>query len=231
MQRILLLAFVLMMNYPVFAQSFVIEDINTLSDHLTYKNSRDYASIYDNIDGTPYLKDEFVKGEVIINDSIRIEHVPLRYNIMNDKIEFRDNNEQVLEIALSEQTYQFSFDEHVFVHRTYLINGEKNEGILEELVDGHIKLFKKYSAEFKQATKAIGFQDAEPDRIERKNEIFLIAADDAIPSEIEAKKKKVFAALKPFQPDIEQYAKKEKLKPRSEEDLIQLIHYCNQTDN
>ena len=229
MRRILCLAFVLIMNYPVFAQSFVIGDMNTLSDHITYRNSRNQASMYENIDGTPYLKDDFVKGEVIINDSIRIEHVPLRYNILNDKIEFRDNNEQGLEINMTEQAYQFNFDKHVFIKCNYLINDEENTGVLEQLVDGRVKLFKKYAAEFKPATKAIGFQDAEPDRIERKDEIYLLAVDDGIPEEINPKKNELFAALKPFKKDIELYAKKEKLRPRSEEDLIQLIRYCNQT--
>jgi len=230
MRRILFLAFVLMVNYSVFAQSFVIGDVNTLSDHITYRNSRNQTSIYEDIDGTPYLKNEFILGEVLINDSIRFVNVPLRYNILNDKIEFRDDNDQVMEINLSEQTYQFRFDKHVFVACNYLINGEENTGILEQLVEGRIKLFKKYSAEFKPATKAIGFQDAEPNRIERMDEIYLLTVDYGIPKEINLKKKEVFAALKPFKNDIELYAKKEKLKLRSEEDLIQLIHYCNQAE-
>ena len=177
------------------------------------------------------MKAEFIPGEVLINDSLRIENVPLRYNILNDKIEFRNENNQVLELNMDELSYRFRFDEHIFVPGSYLANGEKQVGILEQLVEGRLKLFKKYSAEFKPATKAIGFQDAEPDRIERKDEIYLLAEGQEIPKAIKTSKNEVFAALKPFKSDIEQFAKSEKLNPRKEADFIELVRYCNSADN
>ncbi|WP_167619175.1 hypothetical protein [Maribellus sediminis] len=231
MQRIVFLAFVLLVAQSVSAQSFVIGDISTLSDHIIYRNSKNHASIYDNIDGIPYLTAEFIQGEVLISDSLRIVNVPLRYNILNDKIEFRNENDQVLELNMEELGYRFWFDEHVFVPGSYVADGEKKVGILEQLDEGRLSLFKKYSAEFKPATKAIGFQDAEPDRIERKDEIYLLAEGQGIPKAIKANKKEIFAALKPFKSDIEQFAKSEKLNPRKEADFIELVRYCNSAEN
>ena len=231
-RTILFFPVLMLFTLSAFAQAFVIGDVNTLSDHLTYKNSDNnnpgIDSYYANIDGSPYLDNEFSTGEVTMNDSLQFKNIPLRYNVLNDKMQFLDERNQIFEIDNPEQNYRYILGEHRFLSCDYSIEGEIQHGIIEELVKGKIKLYKKYSAKFKPATKAIGFQEAEPDRILRDDEIYLFAIGNAVPENIRFNKKTLFNSLEPFKKDIEQYAKKENLKLRSEEDLIRLIRYCNE---
>ena len=211
-----------------FSQSFIIRDLSTLSDRLSYKNNNNEDTYSQNIDGSPYLTKDFIQGEVILNDSFLYKYVPLRYNIYNDKIEFKNNKEQVLEIDNSKQNGKFKFDDHLFIYHKYQCEGQIKQGILEQLVDGKVQLYKKYIIKFEPATKAAGYQDAKPNRFIRFDDEYLIAIGEDIPEFINKNKKILFGKLNQFKPDIGQYAKKEKLNPKSEKDLIHLIEYCNE---
>ena len=84
-----------------FPQAFTIADLSSFSDLLSFEKNKSgafYNNGYRDFDGTPYLNDNFIPGEVIINNSIRIEDVPLRYNIFSNRIEFRNKQKQVFEI-------------------------------------------------------------------------------------------------------------------------------------
>ncbi len=215
--------------YTGFSQAYIISDIGSLSDQFNFEKSR--ANVlngpnYSNIEGSPYLSEEFIPGEVILNDSIRFEKIPLRYNIYSDKIEFRNDRKQILEIDASNQAYRFNFGNLCFTSSDYSYNGHNERGILELLADGKIRLYKKYLIDFKPATKAIGFKDAEPDKFVRLDDDYLIATGQGNPEPFR-NTKELLGKLKQIKPDIEQYAKDQKLKLKSEKGLIQLIQFCN----
>ncbi|PTN09479.1 hypothetical protein [Mangrovibacterium marinum] len=225
MKKLALLGLSLFINLIGYSQAFTIRDLSSLSDHLTYK--RNNENTYTNIEGSPFLDENFVVGKVIINDSILIENVPLRYNIYSDKIEFKNANGQILEISNSGQVYQFKLGSHTFLESEYRTKNETEQGVLELLVNGNIKLYKKYRIELKEATKAIGFQDAQPNRFTPLDDEYLIAEGDAIPQVIK-NPKILLEELKSYQPDIEKYIQKEKVRVKTESGLIRLIRHCNQ---
>ncbi|MCW0483290.1 hypothetical protein [Gaoshiqia sediminis] len=227
MRIALLLLFSFLFYHMGFSQAFTITDLSSLSDLLSFeKNKSSTFDPYSDFDGTPYLNDDFVPGEVIVNDSIRIEDVPLRYNIYSDRIEFRNEHEQVLEIDHSKQEFDFDFGGHLFTIQDYLDHGESKRGILELMVDGHIRLYKRYLIDLKPATKAIGYQEAQPNRFTRQDDEYLVAEGQGIP-EIFRKQKDLLEKLKEIKPDIDQYAKNQKLKLKTDKGLIQLIQHCN----
>jgi len=227
MKKITFLAILILFALTGISQTYIISDLSTLSDQYTLDKSGKSGLVAPNIDGTPYLMDEFSEGEVIINDSIRIEKVPLRYNIYNDKIEFQNENEQILEIGNESSSYQFDFKDLSFCNLNYLVDGETQLGILELLVDGNVKLYKKYNLELAPAQKAIGFQDATPDRFVRKEDQYLVSIGQELPS-VFSNPKKLLTELQKIRPDINSVAKKEKIRLRSEKGLCTLIQYCNE---
>jgi hypothetical protein len=213
--------------FTAVSQTYIISDLSTLSDQYTLHKSGKSGFVAPNIDGTPYLMDEFSEGEVTINDSIRIEKVPLRYNIYNDKIEFQNENEQILEIGNESRSYQFDFKNLSFQNLNYLVDGETQLGILELMVDGNVKLYKKYNLELEPAQKAIGFQDATPDRFVRKEDQYLISIGQQLPY-VFSNPKKLLPELQKIKQSINSFVKTEKIRLRSEKDLIELIEYCNE---
>lgn len=227
MKYLFLIVIISTLCFTAVSQTYIISDLSTLSDQYTLDKSGKSGLVAPNIDGTPYLMDEFSEGEVIINDSIRIEKVPLRYNIYNDKIEFKNENEQILEIGNESSSYQFDFKDFSFRNLNYLIDGKTQSGILELLVDGNVKLYKKYNLELAPAQKAIGFQDATPDRFVRKEDQYLVSIGQELPS-IFSNPKKLLTELQKIRPDINSVVKKEKIRLRSEKGLCILIQYCNE---
>lgn len=229
MKCILTFVFTLSVVLSGFSQSFVISDIPTLSDHLTYKNgvpNQINGKYYDYIDGSPFLKDDFEKGTIIINDSLRFDKVPLRYNILTDNIEFTDGKDQIMEIDNMQNYNVYIGDQH-FKTSDYVSEDGIKHGVLEILGNGKIQLLKKYFIEFEAATKAIGYADAKPDRFVKKAPQYFIADGSNIPALLKTNKKALLKQLKQFKPNIEQYAKNKRLKPNIEKDLVLLIQYCN----
>lgn len=231
MKELIIFLFCLGCSMTGFSQTIVIKDLGSLSDQLTYKRSRNNNAEnanYSNIEGSPFLHQDFVLGDIVKNDSIRYENIPLRYNIYTDKMEFLNNRKQIMEIDNAEPIYTFSVGKHSFIIHDYLNYGEKTRGILELLVKGQIQLYKKYNVVYKPAEKAIGYKDPEPRRFIRKDDEYLIAAKNQLPEPV-GNKKSLLNKLKQFKPDIEKYAKENRLKPKKEADLIKLVRYCNES--
>jgi hypothetical protein len=109
----------------------------------------------------------------------------------------------------------------------YSDRGEDKRGILELLVDGNVGLYRQYIVHFKEATKTAGYQEAQPNRFVRQSDEYLLSIGDSMPETIR-KSKLLMEDLKKIKPDIEDYAKEQKLKIKSEEGLTKLIQYCNQ---
>jgi hypothetical protein len=213
-----------------FSQTFTITDLSSLSDLMSFeknKSSEFNNPSYANVDGTPYLNEEFIPGDVFINDTILIEEVPLRYNVYSDEMEFVSAQEQVLVINDPNKKFEFNLEGELFSIQEYSEHGNTERGVLQLLVDGDFRLYKKYQVDFKPATKAIGFQEAQPNRFTRQDDQYLLAVEQEAP-ETFRNHKDLLEKLKAHKPAIEKYAKEQKLKLRSESGLIQLIQYCNE---
>lgn len=208
-----------------FSQSYEMRNLSDLNDQYVLQKSRD--SEYNSVEGTPYLDKEFVKGEIVVDDTMRYLDIPLRYNIYNDKIEFKDESGQVLEVGIDAPACIYKFGPHRFVSTEYIDRGKEKQGILEVLVEGHVQLFKQYIVDFKQATETKGYEDAKPNRFVRQGDEYFLAIDEGKPEFIR-NSKALLEKLKPLYPDIEEYKKSQKLKLRSENDFIRLIQYCNE---
>lgn len=211
-------------------QTYEIKDINSLSDQ--YKFGRFTEISFDddtqkNYEGTPFFNEDFSTGDVVINDTTHYQKIPLRYNIYTDKIQFRNNQGRILEFNLSSQKYIFTIEDHRFVNKEYRRYNEKETGILEILAEGKISLYKKYGVVFKQATREAGFKPAEPNRFKPLDDKYLIAIDNTIPEAITLSKK-LLDQLEVLKPGAAEFARSNKIKLRSEKDLIRLIEYCNQ---
>ena len=226
MRLLFIFIFIIAVEAAGISQSTIMRSITDLSDQYNTVNYDRNLMMGDaNVEGSPYLAEGFIKGEVVLADSISYYDIPLRYNIYNDRIEFQTKEEQVLEIDIRSQSCSAEFGPHHFISADYIERGKEKFGFLELLEEGHISLYKKYIVTFKEATETKGFQDAQPNRFVRQSDEYLLAIDQGMPETFRSKA--LLEILMPLCPDIETYKKSEKLKLRQEEDLIRLISYCN----
>jgi len=213
-------------SYSGFAQTTIMQNVGDLSDQYRLEKSKGAISMVD-VKGSPYLEELFFPGEIVVNDSLVIKDVPLRYNIYNDRFEFTNEDGQVLEIGIMDNDFTYTIQNKVFSTLNYSDRGEEKRGILELLVDGNVRLYKQYIVHFKEATKSAGYQDAQPNRFVRQSDEYLLSISDGMPQTIR-KSKLLLGDLTKVKPDIEVYAKEQKLKLKSEDGLLRLFKYCNQ---
>lgn len=225
MRLIFVIIIVTIAGSSVFSQTYAMRNLTDLSDQYTTEMGKRNLEFAD-IEGSPYLDEAFVPGEIVINDTIHYTEIPVRYNIYNDRIEFQTSAGQILEIDISGQKTNYKFDTHFFIATDYIDRGKEKKGILEVLVDGRVQLYKQYIIDFKKATETKGYEDAKPNRLVRQDDEYLLAIDQGKP-ETFRNSKDLMEKLSLINPGIEQYKKSQKLKLRLEQDLIKLIQYCN----
>lgn len=212
-----------------FCQSNIPRDLKSFTDQFRYEEIRtntERRANYNFIKGSPFLNKEFIEGKVTMNDSINFQAVPLRYNILSDKMEFMTENNLILEVDNTTASYIFKVGDKTFVNQPYHQKNQEKTGILQLLVNGEFKLYKKYTVDFKAATESKGFQESEPDRFERKKDQYFISAPNKT-IELIKRKKDIVEILESENPEVKKFIKNERIKARSEEDLIKLILHCN----
>lgn len=230
MRRILLILIMVSSVLTATGQGFTITDINTLGDQFIFERSRrgtvDYNR-YARIDGSPFLNEKFKEGEVIINDSLMVLNVPMRYNMHTDRIEFIGQNGLVLEMNTQGNRFEFNFDDRRFTTANYFIRGVANQGILEMLIDGEVQLYKKRDVEFREAEKARGYQDPKPDRFVARDDILLLSKSHGEPVAILTRR------------DIEEWVEKnlpgkrevtdiKRIRVGNENSMVGLVEFLNQ---
>lgn len=182
---------------------------------------------YDDIDGSPYLNENFVPGQIIGSDSSQYTHVPLRYNIFTDQIEFLNKDKEVLEVTNPENYHWFQIGDQIFGYFQFTHKGETISGYFEILSEGKATLLKRYIIKLKDAEPAKAYKDPQPPRfLKLPPELYLSINNQ--PAEKLPGSSKILQILKQIKPDVDQWAERENLKLNKEEAITKAVDYCNQ---
>ncbi|MDD4993705.1 MAG: hypothetical protein PHR83_15895 [Paludibacter sp.] len=180
--------------------------------------NQDYHD-FDNIDGTPYLNDEFINGTFYIKDTAAFK-LPIRYNIYADHMEYKmdgiiyyvDSPQSVSKIVLGEST---------FIYLSFIEKG----GYYELLEAGKYKLVQKRRVEFKHSeTKPI--EGLIRSRYESNTDLFYLVNNQNQAFKI-GNMNSVLKALQDQRTKIETFIKLEKIRNTKKENLIKIIKYYN----
>jgi len=149
----------------------------------------------------------------------------MRYNIYADEMEFKDRNGKTL--ALNKDN-----DENVIIlNKRKFKYFPQNElkCYCEILSDGKLSLLKKYSVIYQKPEAPKAYEQSAPARFTSGNEkYFLLKGDGEV--EYLAKKKNIVEYLDGFQNPAKEYINDKKLKLNSEEALVQLVDYYNESN-
>ena len=114
------------------------------------------------INGSPYLNDEFLNGKVYTTSKTQFVDIPLRLNIYNDQVEFRNAEGQVYAIATPEIIELIEFGEYQIEYLSYQNGNKVSTGYFLLLEKGEASLYSKLRVTLEQPKKAGGYQDAQP---------------------------------------------------------------------
>lgn len=195
------------------AQQFLLQDVNGRPLRIGQ---------YENINGSPYLRDEWTKGRVVLANGNFFEGVPLKYDLVADQLLFQTEEGQVLEFVQPVREFHFEGKDNIYRSGFAPIDNHTSASFYQVLEDGNAKLLKKSDKVIREE-KAYGTATITKNIMEYTN--YYIEGDDQM---VRVKNEKdLLRALQGHEADLKDFIKKNKLKLKKEEDMVQLVKYYN----
>ena len=172
--------------------------------------------------GSPFANDEFLKGNVILNNDDEYENVPLKYNTYNDELYFKNAKDEMLLsfvipvkcFKLAGQTYLNGFPE---------IDNFTKKSFYGLLAGNKIKLlFKSYKTILE--TRPYNSPHAEK-RFESYKAYFILKEGKMY--RFKPSRKELLDLFDSSSPKIEEYIKKEKVYFKNDSDLVKIFDFIN----
>lgn len=180
----------------------------------------------EDIDGSPYLNDEFINGTIYTTSKLQYVDVPLRYNIFNDDLEFRTNNNQVMAMATPEIIERVTFGEYELVYIPFASQKKMKRGYFKVVVKGDISFYARPQILYQQPKEPAAYVDAKPAKFASKPDTYYLrdGKNEAIKVD---KKSEVINFFPSHNDEIATYIKKNKIKANKEDGLKKVVEYYN----
>lgn len=178
------------------------------------------------IEGSPYLNDDFIKGTIFTTTKLRYENIPLNYNIYNDNLEFRSPDDQILAMSTPEIVQKAVFGNIEMEYIPFISAKKTKRGFFLTKEEGFATLYARPQLIFKQPTKPTAYKKAEPARFINKPNIYYIRIGQEAALKV-VSKKDIISIFPDHKKEIETFIKKNKVKITKEESLKKLVLYYN----
>lgn len=178
---------------------------------------------YTNLKGSPYLYDDWVKGEVRLANGVEYKDIFLMYDQVIDQLSFTYKKDKPQ--AFVDPVASFIIGDRAFRRDVMSQNKPLAEEFFEVLVDGEVKLLKRTN---KKVLEEIALAVATKQKnIYTTTSYYLVVADKMVKVN---NKKSVTKALGKHQNTVEKYIKEKDLNLKEEQDLVDLMTYYNTLD-
>jgi hypothetical protein len=178
------------------------------------------------IAGSPYESEEFVPGEIITNNSLRYEGIPLRLNIYSNEMEFRNEDGHIFCIGAPEFMDYVLVGKEKYIYCPYDIGSRILRGYFKVLAEGKAILLQKKNVFLKPAEPAGAYKDPEPAKFVRNPDEFYLRILPAEAKKI-AGKKDLQEVLANYPSEMDDFVRKNKIRFSKSEDMIKLVEYYN----
>lgn len=191
----------------------------------SYINNNTYGGVNNippNVEGSPYLTDEFVKGTVFVENEQPYAAM-MRYNAYQDEIQVQDSDGIS---SLFKRDYVWAeIGGQSFRVETYKDRSGTSKGYFVELNRGNVRLLKRIVREFKEGQPAVSsYSQDTPPRFEEKVTYYLVR-EGSPAEEVRLRKKDILEFLSSEK--VETYIKENKLRLKSEGEVIQVLTQIN----
>jgi hypothetical protein len=177
------------------------------------------------IEGTPYLNEQYVDGEVLYGSANRAQ-MQLRYNIYQDLMEYQQNGKP-LGLDPSNTIKKVKVGDDVFVVEKIEQDGKTKYGFLNLLDSGKISLLSRKVVKFQQPLKGRALDGGDiPAKFSRRSDTYFYKLNDSTLKKID-NAKDMIKLLPGKQDDLKHFAKREKISPKKEDELVKLVQYYN----
>lgn len=213
MKKSLLCLGLILATIAAHAQGMFIQDIN---GRPIFENG------YTEIEGSPYLKDEWARGMVKAKHNGKTyELAKMRYDTYKDELEYEENQKSY---RFSSEITEFVTTDGVFRNNFPVYESLSGRNFYQVLSDGKVKLLKRIVTKI-QTEKL--YSSATTTKRFAKEEFLYLFKDGAI-IRLKKDKKALLEALSDKQADLEAFIKEQKIKFSKEEDFLRVIERYEQ---
>ncbi|QBA64922.1 hypothetical protein [Muriicola soli] len=182
------------------------------------------SGLPDNVQGSPYANEEFVLGKVYAKGQDPYNGL-LRYNAYQDGIEMKTDKGVIT--LLKREYLSAMIDGKLYRIENYKNNGAIRKTYFVEMNKGHARLLLKQGKKFVEEQSATSsYSRDKPAKFEDENSYYIITEGNP-GIEVKLRSKDIIAALPDHKKEVEAFAKKNKLKMKTEEEVIQVMAYYN----
>ncbi|MEP3374651.1 MAG: hypothetical protein ABJL43_00910 [Maribacter dokdonensis] len=183
--------------------------------------------------GSPYLNEEFVHGEVIVNEKVE-EVGKMRYNAYRNEVEILDNLSKDSYYSLLKRAYiKVEIDGKLYRIYTYVENDKSiKTSYFTELNEGPLKLLFKPEALLKQArTPSTSYEKYSPPTYVWNSSYYILdnrnkdSENHAV--KVRLTKNNILDFTGSKKNEMKLYVKGKKLNLRKEQDVIAFLNYFN----
>lgn len=174
--------------------------------------------------GSPYETDDFVVGKIY---TIRHEHfdsIPLRYNIFQDKMEFRKPTGEIFMIEPPEFVDTVVIGGSKYIYYPFRTGVKTSKGFFRIVTGGQPVLLGKLNVLFRPGEPPGGYKDAVPAAFVRMDNDYYLAEIPGDAIKIEGKKG-ILELLSGHANELEQFMKQNRTRTGKEEDLKKLMEF------
>jgi len=176
------------------------------------------------IEGSPYLNDEFITGNIYTSSKMQFASVPLRFNIYSDQLEFKTPEGAIQAMAAPEIVEKVEFGEYKMVYIPYSNFKKIKNGFFKVVEEGKASLYARCEIVFKKAEEPGAYKEAEPAKFVRNPDSYYIRVGLEQAKKV-GNKKDLPEIFSDQRDKIAAFVKKNKIKTNKPEDLIQLVQY------
>ncbi len=178
----------------------------------------------DKLDGSIYLKDEFVKSNVLVKDEeTTVEGFELRYNIMSDAMEFVENNET--RSLHKHKVNHVNIGGEFFLVATIEEEGKERLKYMKTLALENSYALQSYEVTIQEPFYHPGMHSTCPNpKAITRTRLFAKLPNQEVAIEID-KKSDLYTLVGDRAKEVKTYMKKNKISIKKQADLQQVLEY------
>lgn len=177
--------------------------------------------------GSPYLFDDFEEGVITLVDGKNTANLQLNFNIYENRVEFSDTGGIIA--VENEMVDRFVFDnaanKMVFA-KGFDSRRLNNSDFVQVLVDGPVKVLKKYEVSFQENVASYGTATQKDEYI--SNQRYYIHEDGETNRIRKLSERQVLKTLNGHRDELESYINENNLNIENTEHLTRVIQYYNE---
>jgi len=177
---------------------------------------------FKDIQGSPYLNDQFVLSEILATNNIKYIEIPIRYNIYNDEMQFQKSSGEVFNLnkSIIKSIY---LDNNEFVYYPFSSN---ERSYFEVVAKGKLTLLKRYQVRYIKAEPLKAFADPVPAKFLQTAPSYFAMSENAEAKKIDSVKG-LLSILPSNKNEVNDFIKSKKLKIHKEADIKACIEFYN----